>query len=105
MKQIQDFEYQEYVRMKEQKEHMIIEDYSKEKGHNMWAGILISNLFAIMFGLGTFMFTYMFNISIGVCLITSFMGSGLGFYVGMVLEEFGQKQIYDKYYPHEQPKK
>lgn len=105
MKQIQDFEYQEYVRMKEQKEHMIIKDYATEKSYNMWLGILISNLFAIIFGFGTAILTYSFNCSLLFCIITSFMGAGLGFYVGMVLEMFGQKQIYDKYYPHELPKK
>ena len=101
MKQIQDFEYQEYVRMKEQKEHMIIKDYAKEKGNNMWLGIIISNLFAVIFGFGTAILTYSFNCNLLACIITSFMGAGLGFYVGMVLAVFRENQIYDKYYPQE----
>jgi len=100
MKQIQDFEYQEYVKMKEQKEHMVIKDYAKEKGYNMWRCIIISNLFAIIFGFGVAVLTYAFNVSLIGCIITSFMGAGLGFYIGLVIEEYANIQLQLKYFPN-----
>lgn len=97
MKQIQDFEYQEYVKMKEHKEHMIKEDYNKDKNSNVWMGIFVSYIFSIIFGFGTFIIMYLSSFSFIGSVIISYMGAGLGFYVGQIIGILGKYKLQEKY--------